>query len=221
MFVTSSLLVRCGTRLTGISVKRPFTWWPDWSSFRSQSMETSQHLLNIYWINSIKCSPWTKCNSQFEATGMSQVSRSALVSPAEGSIDESVLALCLNTGFIRFILSLQPFTFLIPDLFYLTVTVSLWSCFSSYAEALMYLIYSYQYNKELLSKGLYRGHSEELLGHYRRECLLVSRRSSWNNMSNPRGKQAVCLFLSSKLNKLQNGHRDCSTCVCVCVRVCF
>uniref|UniRef100_A0A673A8U9 Ubiquitin carboxyl-terminal hydrolase 25 n=1 Tax=Sphaeramia orbicularis TaxID=375764 RepID=A0A673A8U9_9TELE len=38
--------------------------------------------------------------------------------------------------------------------------------------ALMYLIYSYQYNKELLAKGLYRGHDEELLGHYRRECLL-------------------------------------------------
>uniref|UniRef100_A0A8C9YPD9 Ubiquitin carboxyl-terminal hydrolase 25 n=1 Tax=Sander lucioperca TaxID=283035 RepID=A0A8C9YPD9_SANLU len=38
--------------------------------------------------------------------------------------------------------------------------------------ALMYLIYSYQYNKELLSKGLYRGHDEELLGYYRRECLL-------------------------------------------------
>lgn len=38
----------------------------------------------------------------------------------------------------------------------------------------MYLIYSYQYNKELLLKGTYRGHSEELLGHYRQECLLVS-----------------------------------------------
>lgn len=37
----------------------------------------------------------------------------------------------------------------------------------------MYLVYSYQYNKELLLKGLYRGHDEELLGHYRRECLLV------------------------------------------------
>ncbi|XP_026038158.1 ubiquitin carboxyl-terminal hydrolase 25 isoform X3 [Astatotilapia calliptera] len=41
-----------------------------------------------------------------------------------------------------------------------------------YVEALMYLIYAYQYNKELLLKGLYRGHDEELLGHYRRECLL-------------------------------------------------
>ncbi|XP_049891456.1 ubiquitin carboxyl-terminal hydrolase 25 isoform X5 [Epinephelus moara] len=43
---------------------------------------------------------------------------------------------------------------------------------TNYMEALMYLIYSYQYNKELLSKGLYRGHDEQLLGHYRRECLL-------------------------------------------------
>ncbi|XP_039633201.1 ubiquitin carboxyl-terminal hydrolase 25 isoform X4 [Perca fluviatilis] len=43
---------------------------------------------------------------------------------------------------------------------------------TNYMEALMYLIYSYQYNKELLSKGLYRGHDEELLGYYRRECLL-------------------------------------------------
>lgn len=41
-----------------------------------------------------------------------------------------------------------------------------------YVEALMYLVYAYQYNKELLLKGLYRGHDEELLGHYRRECLL-------------------------------------------------
>ncbi|XP_068456052.1 ubiquitin carboxyl-terminal hydrolase 25 isoform X3 [Clinocottus analis] len=43
---------------------------------------------------------------------------------------------------------------------------------TNYMEALMYLIYSYQYNKELLSKGQYRGHDEELLGHYRRQCLL-------------------------------------------------
>ncbi|XP_078142622.1 ubiquitin carboxyl-terminal hydrolase 25 isoform X2 [Centroberyx gerrardi] len=43
---------------------------------------------------------------------------------------------------------------------------------TNYVEALMYLIYSYQYNRELLSKGLYRGHDEELLGYYRRECLL-------------------------------------------------
>uniref|UniRef100_A0A667XX71 Ubiquitin carboxyl-terminal hydrolase 25 n=1 Tax=Myripristis murdjan TaxID=586833 RepID=A0A667XX71_9TELE len=42
----------------------------------------------------------------------------------------------------------------------------------NYVEALMYLIYSYQYNRELLAKGLYRGHDEELLGYYRRECLL-------------------------------------------------
>ncbi|KAG8008197.1 Ubiquitin carboxyl-terminal hydrolase 25, partial [Nibea albiflora] len=43
---------------------------------------------------------------------------------------------------------------------------------TNYVEALMYLIYSHQYNRELLSRGLYRGHDEELLGHYRRECLL-------------------------------------------------
>ncbi|XP_022601502.1 ubiquitin carboxyl-terminal hydrolase 25 isoform X4 [Seriola dumerili] len=49
---------------------------------------------------------------------------------------------------------------------------------TSYVEALMYLIYSYQYNKELLSKGLYRGHDEELLGHYRRECLLGKKQAS-------------------------------------------
>ncbi|RXM94465.1 Ubiquitin carboxyl-terminal hydrolase 25 [Acipenser ruthenus] len=43
----------------------------------------------------------------------------------------------------------------------------------SYAETLMYLIYAHQYNKELLLKGSYRGHSEELIAHYRRQCLLV------------------------------------------------
>ncbi|XP_051971942.1 ubiquitin carboxyl-terminal hydrolase 25-like [Xyrauchen texanus] len=42
----------------------------------------------------------------------------------------------------------------------------------SYMEALIYLIYAYQYNKELLAKGPYRGHDEELIAHYRRECLL-------------------------------------------------
>ncbi|XP_030648284.1 ubiquitin carboxyl-terminal hydrolase 25 isoform X2 [Chanos chanos] len=42
----------------------------------------------------------------------------------------------------------------------------------SFVEALMYLIYAYQYNKELLSKGPYRGHTEELIAHYRRDCLL-------------------------------------------------
>ena len=45
---------------------------------------------------------------------------------------------------------------------------------SSYVEALMYLIYSYQYNNELVSKGPNRGHDEAFLSHFRRECLLVS-----------------------------------------------
>ncbi|XP_077449005.1 ubiquitin carboxyl-terminal hydrolase 25 [Stigmatopora argus] len=43
---------------------------------------------------------------------------------------------------------------------------------TKFMEALIYLIYSYQYNKELLSKGLYRGHDEEFLSYYRRDCLL-------------------------------------------------
>ncbi|XP_044526257.1 ubiquitin carboxyl-terminal hydrolase 25 [Gracilinanus agilis] len=42
----------------------------------------------------------------------------------------------------------------------------------SYVEAILYLICAYQHNKELLSKGPYRGHDEELISHYRRECLL-------------------------------------------------
>ncbi|XP_043849089.1 ubiquitin carboxyl-terminal hydrolase 25 isoform X6 [Dromiciops gliroides] len=42
----------------------------------------------------------------------------------------------------------------------------------SYVEAILYLICAYQNNKELLSKGPYRGHDEELISHYRRECLL-------------------------------------------------
>ncbi|XP_055991409.1 ubiquitin carboxyl-terminal hydrolase 25 isoform X2 [Sorex fumeus] len=42
----------------------------------------------------------------------------------------------------------------------------------SYIDSLVFLIYAYQSNKELLSKGLYRGHDEELISHYRRECLL-------------------------------------------------
>ena len=46
---------------------------------------------------------------------------------------------------------------------------------SSYVEALMYLIYSYQYNNELVAKGPNRGHDEAFLSHFRRECLLVSR----------------------------------------------
>uniref|UniRef100_A0A8C6LHD0 ubiquitinyl hydrolase 1 n=1 Tax=Nothobranchius furzeri TaxID=105023 RepID=A0A8C6LHD0_NOTFU len=43
---------------------------------------------------------------------------------------------------------------------------------SKYGDALVYLIYSHQYNKELLLKGPYRGHDEDLLTYYRRECLL-------------------------------------------------
>lgn len=46
--------------------------------------------------------------------------------------------------------------------------------FLSYIDSLLFLICAYQNNKELLSKGPYRGHDEELISHYRRECLLVS-----------------------------------------------
>ncbi|XP_058517733.1 ubiquitin carboxyl-terminal hydrolase 25 isoform X4 [Ochotona princeps] len=42
----------------------------------------------------------------------------------------------------------------------------------SYMDSLLFLICAYQNNKELLSKGPYRGHDEELVSHYRRECLL-------------------------------------------------
>ncbi|XP_020831928.1 ubiquitin carboxyl-terminal hydrolase 25 isoform X7 [Phascolarctos cinereus] len=42
----------------------------------------------------------------------------------------------------------------------------------SYIKAILHLICAYQNNKELLSKGPYRGHDEELISHYRRECLL-------------------------------------------------
>ncbi|KAJ8355463.1 hypothetical protein SKAU_G00182570 [Synaphobranchus kaupii] len=42
----------------------------------------------------------------------------------------------------------------------------------SYTDALVYLVFSSQCNKELLSKGPSRGHSEELLAYYRRTCLL-------------------------------------------------
>lgn len=45
----------------------------------------------------------------------------------------------------------------------------------SYTKALMFLVSSYQYNKDLLSGGLYRGHHQELIGCYRRACLLVRR----------------------------------------------
>ncbi|XP_060764527.1 ubiquitin carboxyl-terminal hydrolase 25 isoform X2 [Neoarius graeffei] len=63
----------------------------------------------------------------------------------------------------------------------------------SYVEALMYLVYSYQYNKELLSKGPYRGHDEELIGHYRRECLLKL------------NEHAAAMFESGEEQEVNNG----------------
>ncbi|XP_039387047.1 ubiquitin carboxyl-terminal hydrolase 25 isoform X6 [Mauremys reevesii] len=63
----------------------------------------------------------------------------------------------------------------------------------SYMEALLYLIYAYQSNKELLSKGLYRGHDEELISHYRRECLLKL------------NEHAAALFESGDDQEVNNG----------------
>uniref|UniRef100_A0A2K6Q5F6 ubiquitinyl hydrolase 1 n=1 Tax=Rhinopithecus roxellana TaxID=61622 RepID=A0A2K6Q5F6_RHIRO len=63
----------------------------------------------------------------------------------------------------------------------------------SYIDSLLFLICAYQNNKELLSKGLYRGHDEELLSHYRRECLLKL------------NEQAAELFESGEDREVNNG----------------
>ncbi|XP_070344815.1 ubiquitin carboxyl-terminal hydrolase 25 isoform X1 [Equus asinus] len=62
-----------------------------------------------------------------------------------------------------------------------------------YIDSLLFLIYAYQNNKELLSKGQYRGHDEELLSHYRRECLLKL------------NEQAAELFESGEDREVNNG----------------
>ncbi|XP_011808816.1 PREDICTED: ubiquitin carboxyl-terminal hydrolase 25 [Colobus angolensis palliatus] len=63
----------------------------------------------------------------------------------------------------------------------------------SYIDSLLFLICAYQNNKELLSKGLYRGHDEELISHYRRECLLKL------------NEQAAELFESGEDREVNNG----------------
>uniref|UniRef100_A0A8C6NQY2 Ubiquitin carboxyl-terminal hydrolase 25 n=1 Tax=Nothobranchius furzeri TaxID=105023 RepID=A0A8C6NQY2_NOTFU len=67
---------------------------------------------------------------------------------------------------------------------------------SNYVEALVYLIYSHQYNKELLLKGPYRGHDEDLLTYYRRECLLVRHFSLLTEQSQV-ARRAICDVASS------------------------
>ncbi|XP_073524354.1 ubiquitin carboxyl-terminal hydrolase 25 isoform X3 [Phyllobates terribilis] len=63
----------------------------------------------------------------------------------------------------------------------------------SYVEALLYLIYGYQYNKDLLSRGPYRGHDEELISHYRRECFLKL------------NEKAAIMFESGDVEKVSSG----------------
>lgn len=63
----------------------------------------------------------------------------------------------------------------------------------SYIDSLLFLICAYQNNKELLSKGPYRGHDRELISHYRRECLLKL------------NEQAAELFESGEGREVNNG----------------
>ncbi|GAB1300384.1 Ubiquitin carboxyl-terminal hydrolase 25 [Apodemus speciosus] len=63
----------------------------------------------------------------------------------------------------------------------------------SYIDSLLFLICAYQNNKELLSKGPYRGHDGELISHYRRECLLKL------------NEQAAELFESGEGREVNNG----------------
>ncbi|KAM6224441.1 ubiquitin carboxyl-terminal hydrolase 25 [Rhynchocyon petersi] len=63
----------------------------------------------------------------------------------------------------------------------------------SYIDSLLFLICAYQNNKELLCKGPYRGHDEELISHYRRECLLKL------------NEQAAELFESGEDREVNNG----------------
>uniref|UniRef100_A0A8C0LMF2 Ubiquitin carboxyl-terminal hydrolase 25 n=1 Tax=Canis lupus dingo TaxID=286419 RepID=A0A8C0LMF2_CANLU len=63
----------------------------------------------------------------------------------------------------------------------------------SYIDSLLFLICAYQNNKELLSKGPNRGHDEELISHYRRECLLKL------------NEQAAELFESGEDREVNNG----------------
>ncbi|XP_052423023.1 ubiquitin carboxyl-terminal hydrolase 25 isoform X6 [Carassius gibelio] len=75
----------------------------------------------------------------------------------------------------------------------------------SYVDSLMYLIYAYQYNKELLAKGPYRGHDEEMIAHYRRECLLKV------------NEHAAALFETGEENKVNAGLSIMNELVVACI----
>lgn len=66
----------------------------------------------------------------------------------------------------------------------------------SYAQALAFLVHSYQSNQELLSGGLYRGHEQELLGCYRRACLLVRRGGTLQDPADLRAAAGLSSWLS-------------------------
>ncbi|XP_029433756.1 ubiquitin carboxyl-terminal hydrolase 25 isoform X2 [Rhinatrema bivittatum] len=75
----------------------------------------------------------------------------------------------------------------------------------SYVEALVYLLYAYQYNKELVSRGLFRGHDEDLIAHYRRECLLKL------------NECAAALFESGEDQEVNNGLAIMNECIVPCL----
>nr|XP_033797787.1 ubiquitin carboxyl-terminal hydrolase 25 isoform X2 [Geotrypetes seraphini] len=75
----------------------------------------------------------------------------------------------------------------------------------SYVEALVYLLYAHQYNKELISRGSYRGHEEDLISHYRRECLLKL------------NERAAALFESGEDQEVNNGLVIMNECIVPCL----
>nr|XP_030733620.1 ubiquitin carboxyl-terminal hydrolase 25 isoform X2 [Globicephala melas] len=69
----------------------------------------------------------------------------------------------------------------------------------SYIDSLLFLICAYQNNKELLSKGPYRGHDEELISHYRRECLLVDEMEEKDILAVEDMRNRWCSYLGQEM----------------------